>query len=276
MKIDCQILEAFRRDFDSLWTCKQLGGTLEITTPYLLPDSTLVSVFLTERDDRFIVCDGGAIHEMLEEYCSLPADEVRSELLRMSSKFTMKEGHTDGRPLYFKECKDAKLIPSLAFDVANFAVMATSALVSASGEPTIPVESRFEKRADLYLRSIAPSDFTFSPRELPEIPNVRFGAVLHKDSRLWLFSFVTGSNPTYFRRSVCDTAISFKLAWESRLASRIKHTIPVVNTESTGYIPDKISSQLDELRILSRQSFVRWDARNDLNEMLIEEMTDET
>lgn len=269
MKLDCQVTDILQRDFNALWGCKQLGDTLEITTPYLLPDSSLVSLFLTERNGRFIVCDGGAVHDTLEEYCSLPADEVAAELSSMISKFRMKEGSSDGRPLYFKECSDPKLISSLAFDVANFAVMATSSLVSASGEPTMPVESRFETRADRFLRSIVPEGFAFSPREIPEIPNVRFGAVLNHRSQFWIFSFVSGSNPTYFRRAVCDTAISFKLAWESRLASRIKHTIPVVNTDSPGYVVEKIGRQLDELKKLSRETFVPWDSRNTLNQMFV-------
>ena len=154
MKLDCQILESLQRDFNALWTCKALGDTLEITAPYLLPDSTLVSVFLTERDGRFIACDGGSVHEILDDYCSLPADEVASELASMAAKFQMKEGMASGGPIYFKASKEAKLIPSLAFDVANFIVMSTSALVAASGEPTMPVESRFETRADDYLQRV--------------------------------------------------------------------------------------------------------------------------
>lgn len=93
---------------------------------------------------------------------------------------------------------------------------------------------------------------------------MRFGAVLNHESDLWIFSYVTGSNPTYFRRSVCDTAINFKLAWESRLKNKIKHTVPLVNTEAAGFQTDKISAQLDQLMELSRESFVRWDGRDHL------------
>lgn len=108
MKLDCQILEAVQRDFNALWTCKQLGETLEISTPYLLPDSRLVSVYLTERNGRYIVCESGIVQEILDEYCSLPADEAASELASMAAKFKVKQGAANGGPIYFKETSEPK------------------------------------------------------------------------------------------------------------------------------------------------------------------------
>ena len=231
----------------------------------------LIANFAAMLTSSEATSSAGRVGDILDEYCSLPADEVASELVSMAAKFAIKRGSAESNPIYFKESAELKLLPSLAFDVANFVVMATSALVAASGEPSFPVESRFETRADAYLRRVAPAGCEFAPRELPGIPNVRFGAVLNYHSRLWLFSFVTGSNHSYFRRSVCETAINFKIAWASGLAGRIKHTVPLVNTETGGWEPDKIKTQLDELKTLAREPYVRWDGRDDVVRLFQEE-----
>jgi hypothetical protein len=269
MKLDCQITDAIQRDFNSLWKCKQLGETLEISTPYLLPDSTLMSVFLTQRGDRYIVCDGGGVMELLEEYCALPADEMKDALDGIAAKFRMKEDATDGKPLFFKDCTDLKLISSLVFDVANFATMASSALVTvASDKQEEERTNRFATRAEAFLRTVKPANLDFRPQELPEVPGVRFSAVLASSNKVWIVSYVTGSNATYFRRSVCDTAMSFKHAWQSSLQDHIGRTIPLVNTDADGYQPQKLQWQLDELHEESRNSTVKWFDKDDLAEML--------
>lgn len=269
MKLDCQITDAIQRDFNSLWKCKQLGETLEISTPYLLPDSTLMSVFLTQRGDRYIVCDGGGLSELLEEYCALPADEMKDSLEGIADKFRMKEGAANGKPLYFKDCTDLKLISSLVFDVANFATMAASALVSiASDEVEEERTKRFATRAEAFLRTVKPASLSFRPLEIAEVPGVRFSAVLASSSKVWIVSYVTGSNATYFRRSICDTAMSFKHAWKSSLHDHIGRTIPLVNTEADGYQPQKLQWQLDELQQESHDSTVKWFEKENLAEML--------
>ncbi len=271
MKLDCQITEILQRDFNSLWKCKILGETLEITTPYLLPDSTLFSLFLTERSGRYIACDGGSVWEILKEYCSLPEREIEAELAEMAQKFQVKTGEKDEAPLFFKECSEPKLISSIAFDVANFAVMTTSALVSAgTDEPGIPPESRFERKVDRFLHDVVPRDFTFLAKEIPEVSGFRFGAVLERRSNLWLISFVTGSTATYFRKSVNDVSKSFQHAWESSLARghRLRRTIPIVNTDARGYDKEKLSWQLGDLRKDSRESVVEWDQKEEFADFL--------
>ncbi|HSY20042.1 MAG TPA: hypothetical protein VK815_16980 [Candidatus Acidoferrales bacterium] len=79
-KINCHITERIQKDFNSLWQCKQRGNTIEISTPYLLPDSTLLSLFITERDGKTIVHDGGSISQIVSEYCPFPDDEIRASL----------------------------------------------------------------------------------------------------------------------------------------------------------------------------------------------------
>lgn len=267
MKLDCQITESLQRDFSALWKCEQRGNSLEITTPYLLPDSTLLSLFLTQREGRFIVSDGGGAYEVISDYCPLPQSKAMAELQAYAHKFGLKEGHSEGKPLFFKECSDVHLISSLAFDVAMFATMATSALVSASEE--IETEDRFKIQADAYLGAIKPIGITMHTRhQIPEVPGVRFSAVLTGPARVWLVSYVTGSNITYFRRSLADTVMNFRHAWNSPLKGHIGRTIPILNDEATGYRPSELAWRLHDLQRESRDSVVRWSEHDKITEYL--------
>jgi hypothetical protein len=267
MKLDCQITESLQRDFSALWKCQQRGDSLEITTPYLLPDSTLLSLFLTQREGRFIVCDGGGVFEVIDDYCPFPQGKAIAALQGYAHKFGLKQGVSEGKPLFFKDCTDVQLISSLAFDVATFATIATSALVASSEE--IETEDRFKISADAYLKAIKPSGVTIETRhQIDEVPGVKFSAVLKGASRLWLVSYVTGSSITYFRRSLADTVMNFKHAWQSSLKDYIGRTIPLVNDQATGYRPSELGWQMGELAHESRNSVVRWTEHEKIAELL--------
>lgn len=267
MKLDCQITEALRRDFNALWKCEQKGNSLEITTPYLLPDSTLLSLFLTQRDNRFIVSDGGAAYEVINEYCPLPEAKAKSELLEYARKFGLKQGQSEGKPLFFKDCNEDKLISSLAFDVAAFATMATSALVASSEE--IQNEDRFKSIADSYLKSITRQGVEIETRHtIQEVPGVRFSAVLTAAARIWIVSYVTGADVTYFRRSLADTAMNFRHAWHSQLSNNIGATIPLLNDNATGYQPAEFGFQIQQLADEARCPVVKWSEHEKIRDLL--------
>ena len=270
MKLTCDIVETLQQDFNALWRCQQRGNTVEISVPYLLPDSTLVSLFLTQRNERIIVCDSGGIMEFLSEHCPLPEDEFLPALREMASKFGVKEGRLSNAPLFFKECTNPKLISSLVFDVASFVTMAASALVSVGIEDPETVRStRFESQADSFIRSIKPADLIVASSTIPEVPGFRFSSVLRgPESRTWLISYISGSNLTTFRKNVNDTAKSFKHAWESNLGPRIARTIPLLNNEASGYDPDKLDWQIRDLQADAHNSLVRWTNKEELKELL--------
>jgi hypothetical protein len=267
MKLDCQITDSLQRDFSALWKCQQRGNSLEITTPYLLPDSTLLSLFLTERENRFIVSDGGGVFEVIEDYCPYPAGKALSELEGYARKFGLKRGQSEGKPLFFKESDDIRLISSLAFDVASFATMATSALVAGSEE--IETEDRFKVKADAFLKEIKPAELTVQTRQrIPEVSGFTFSAVITAPARVWLVSYVTGSNITYFRRSLVDTMVSFQHAWQSPIGNNIGNTIPLLNDEAPGYRPSELGWQLNGLAEASRHAVVRWTEHEQIRELL--------
>ena len=60
--------------FGALWKCRPVGDSLEITTPFPTSTSMYVTVFLTKRDDAWIVSDGGWVCNEIYN-CELPTEE---------------------------------------------------------------------------------------------------------------------------------------------------------------------------------------------------------
>ena len=49
--------------FNALWNIKHYKNTIEIITPSFTTNDCFISVFITERNGRFIITDGGWISE---------------------------------------------------------------------------------------------------------------------------------------------------------------------------------------------------------------------
>jgi hypothetical protein len=131
MRLTSEIIDLLRSDFNALWSCQQRGQTFEISTPYVMPDSTFFMLFLTERDDRFIACDGGGIWEVIRERLDKPNEPDALALLRSLAQYHgIKEGSLNECPIFYKDCREEKLISSIAFDITNFATMAATVVLA--------------------------------------------------------------------------------------------------------------------------------------------------
>ena len=263
MRLDCTITEIIRKEFDALWRCTQLGNTLEISTPYRMPDSTLFTLFLTKRGERNIACDGGRIWELLQEHCELSEDEWSESLRSMAKEYGLKEGSDDGTPVFFKECKGTKLIGSIAFDVANFATLAANVLMSAGQEDAEEEEkeARFHTEAHEFIRSvIRPNQVLMTNHPIDRGPDIRFSAVIRTGLSLSVISYIGGSKLPLFRKNISDAADSFKELWDSPLGRNgtIKRTIPLLNSRAKGYQPRRLEPRLAKLKRDAKQSPISW------------------
>ena len=54
-------------DFTTLWNSRMLGETLEIETPYSTIAGDVISVFITLRNNHYIITDGACIDSMSKE-----------------------------------------------------------------------------------------------------------------------------------------------------------------------------------------------------------------
>lgn len=57
------IFDIIKETFNSLWSVKKYGKTIEIVTPLFTTNDCFVSIFVTERNGRYIVTDGCGISD---------------------------------------------------------------------------------------------------------------------------------------------------------------------------------------------------------------------
>jgi hypothetical protein len=178
---------------------------------------------------------------------------------------------TAKQKIFFKDCEKKNLISSIAFDLAAFAMTATNVLVAASyDEPDVEPDERFQRSADSFIRAALPTGLRFRPRhEIKEVPGVKFSGVIEQSNKIWIVSYVTGSDLPYFLRSVAVTKMNFEHVWKlGRIASHIGRTIPILNTDAGGYKADKLKWQIDMLKASSKNDLVKWEDRAEIAGLL--------
>lgn len=269
--MDCQILDMFKSDFSALWQCKSVGGSVEVSTPFMLPDSRLLSIFLTERPGKFIACEGGVINEILEESCGMPPEEIAAIIDAYKVRFSVSQTSGErGIPLYYKSSPSAGLITSVSFDLANFTLAVIGALVGNFDEesPT-EIEATFPTQANAFLRrTLANSEGVAFNREIREVPGVRFSAVINSSNMLWVVQYINGSTLPNFRRSITDSIFNFGEAERSSIRTHLARKVSLVNNEARGYIPAKLGVHLERLQESSENSVVSWTNKEDIAALL--------
>lgn len=271
MRLDCKITDRIKADFSALWRCEHHGNTLEISTPYRMPDSTLFKLFMTERGDRLIACDGGSIWELIRERCGLAEESALMELQAMADENQIKVGRDHRGPIFYKDCRDENSISSISFDVVNFAVLVSNVMISLGADEIEEKEQtkRFNTTAQEYIQNLLRPDQRLLPHHsISGVPDVKFSAVIESRSRLVIVSYIGGSDVSQFRKNAGDTALNFKEAWASSTGVRINRTIPILNDGARGYDPSKIASRLLELKHLSKQEPITWTERDQLKPLL--------
>jgi len=269
--MNCDIIHIFRSDFSALWQCKRAGGSLQITTPFVLPNSILLSIYLTEREGRYIACDGGVIAEMIEENCDFPPDEVAGVIDSFKSRFGVSQAKGPEGILYYISCSDQKLITSISFDLSNFvlAVMTTLSAEHVEEEEKEPGEPNFNNKATTFLSSLnIPSlNFVFH-KELESLKGIKFSAIASSNDRYWIFSYIAGSTVTNFRKNTIETIWNFDQADKSRVKGRIASKISLIHDRAKGYKRGELAAQLGDLESKKGVLVLEWENKKNLLAML--------
>jgi hypothetical protein len=237
--------------------------------PSRMPDSNLLTLFFTEREDRFIACDGGRIWELIRETKGIANKDVLVELRDLAEEYGLKEGEHDGEPIFFKECHDRKLISSIAFDLANFATMAAHVLLATFPEEEEEKETRFVTNARAYLEEIIdPRQKLYTNRPIPGVPHVKWSAIISTDSRLWIIPCINGATLTDFRKNTSDAALNLKEAFASNARPYIQRAIPLLNNTAAGYDPEKLHGRIEELAAEAKTPPVLWTNKDELRSLI--------
>lgn len=160
--MDCKVLKTIQADFDALWGCKAKGNTVVITTPFSHALSSLVNVYLTERDKQFVVSDGGDLYRLVaSQEINWNRNPLQKAIGQFVQQFEIKITTNQGKesvPMYYMKVADMKEISSAIFNLAHFIVAVADFAVSLMAPTEEEVEEKqsrdvFENETDHFLKT---------------------------------------------------------------------------------------------------------------------------
>ncbi|MGX5817041.1 hypothetical protein ACWKWU_02535 [Chitinophaga lutea] len=261
------IFDNVKESFCSLWTYKHRGPTLEIITPFSTTQSKFISVFVTKRENKFVVTDGGWLFK--GEYDNeLDLDDP--VFFKIFSHYELHYEieslkHNDGI-FYYKATNEAGLIPNLVYDLSHFllAIISTSQ-IQFQDEKERREKENFRKNADSYLTTILSKEKIRFRSELgEEYKNVRFNAIVQRGPKVDLVKYVTGSSFNYFLNSLTKATVDFEIANRSPYNEFVNNRIAIVNDVAEGYVADKIYRYMQALEEHTKTPSVMWSKKDQL------------
>lgn len=260
------------KSFDTLWNFKVRGNTLEIITPFASTNHKFISVFLTFRENSYIVSDGGWIESSEYDTILNKDDDAISRLLyHYMSSFHIIETNGNGVTQYYKKTSDKLMVSSIVFDMSNF----ISSVVSVSSiefTDAKEVEARklFQKTANSYISSFVQKANIDFQGYIDNEKLIKVNAIFKcsNRSKLILLNYITGTNQTSFNNSIFKTDMIFGMANRSVYKDHIKKRVALVNNNAPGYIPIKSNHYLNFLIETTDSIQVNWTERERLSNIL--------
>ncbi len=117
-----RLFEQIKTDFDSLWSVKQRNATIEYITPYTTLTGDAVSVFVTQRDNGYVITDAGCIFDLAAEQEVELGERKTLHYAELVAKFGIKViAQRDQQKVFcYKNTMDLNMVSSCIYDMANF------------------------------------------------------------------------------------------------------------------------------------------------------------
>ena len=170
-----------------------------------------VTVFVTKRGSDYIVTDGGWISAGNYD-CDIDISQKTYQKLFYFylDNYSILQTVGHGRIIYYKKVGDPILVVNAIFDLSNF----ISAVISGSNIQF--ASDKRDKQFNLTVKeflctAFEPGLFDFRRKVIPN-SSLEFGAVSKFSGHLQLINLVTGSNPSYYRDSLCRSNFYFDAA----------------------------------------------------------------
>jgi hypothetical protein len=241
--LECDpIIGAIKRDFGTLWQCRNRGNSIEIVTPFSTATQKFVSVFITRRDDSYVVTDGGWVSSEDQTY---GLDEVEEDsgfdaiIEHFCKAFKIYSTREKGGRFFYKKVSDDSLISSAVYDVANFISSVVNSL-SIPVQEEVKHREAFRNDANSFLLKQFPNA-KFGQHPLDDYKTAIFHAVIIYPAQMSLVAYVTGTRNNYFVNQFQRAVVNFELAAQSRLKAQIKGRIAFINNEAGGYSPQTVN-----------------------------------
>lgn len=265
------IISRIKNSFCNLTSFKERPNALEVITAYSTLNNKFVSVFVTITNRKIIVTDSGWIDQ---NYYDTPLYEDSEELIRRVIASYLSAYHIKstldkaGVEYYYKSCSSIEEIPSAVFDLANFITgVVNSFCIQYKDEKEEKERETFRKDANDFLKANY-SDFVKLRQPLDDFKNIKFNAIINKNSKLSLVTYITGSNQNYFENDLRKSIVNFEIASKSKYNTIIKDKIAIINNTSEGYQPNKSASILDLLTEKLSMEPIKWSEKERLLETI--------
>ena len=261
-----KIFDIIRSDFNSLWKMRMRGTTMEIITPIATTSDKFVSVFVTKRDDAYVVTDGGWISE--GKYDSeLPLlDEIYGRVFDYyKGEYGVNEFAANNYIYYFKKTTDKNMISSLVFDMASFTNSVVSAsLINYQEKKELDNSKRFQSRANAFIKEIMPQGVQVKHNAwaLEKYKSLRFHALIPVRNRLTLVSYVTGSKDDYFRNSLAMANMRFEVVEKDGFNGIVAHKVLLIDDTVKSYKSNDLAPIISIITNNPNRLNLPWSERN--------------
>lgn len=249
--------------FSSLWKMKMHGETMEIITPCATSNNYFISLFLSKRDDEFVVSDGGWIKSGMYD-CELPEDPYFQKLMNFYiEECGIKVVPAKNTIFYYKKTKDVRLIPNIIFDLSEFAsAVASASFIKFQTEKEINTQKRFSTKAIEYLREEGHFDDILINKPISEdLSSVKFNAIIKKGDKQSLINMVTGTDDNYFINSLGKSIMKYDVLEESNCNNLVDRKITLVDTSVRSFNSPKVQPYLSIISGKNGREMIRWDQK---------------
>lgn len=258
--------------FGNLWSFKTRGKSIEIITPFATTNHRFISVFLTIQGNDFIVTDGGWIEQgIYDNNFNLDEDCYKKIILHYQDVFSIKETKNISKTTYFyKKVNNSLSVASMVFDMSNFiSTIVSLSFVEYTEKEEKETKERFNKKVNFYLSQIVDKESIKFNAPIDDNKKIKFSAIINNSqSELILLNYITGSSYYYFNNSISKTNMMFEMALKTQYSRYIRKKISIIDTEATGYIPQKVNPFLNHLSENTKSIEVNWHEREKLPSLI--------
>jgi hypothetical protein len=241
--------ERIKKDFCHIFSFKSHGDTLEIVTPFTTLTDKFVSVFVTQRNQKLIITDGGLIGQNLYENNISPEDpEIVDYVSEQYKKFyNIQETSNKIEIYYFRSIQKIELLSAAVFDLVNFIVGTVNSMtVQYKRKKILDEKDRFVSETNNFLKENYQQNFK-SNREI--VKGLRFNGVITHNGGLTLIEYISGHSSKYLEKDFTKAIVNFQLIKEINYNINIKNKIALINDKSIGYkngVPVILSNHLSK------------------------------
>lgn len=252
------IFENIKHAFGALWGFRARGESCEVITPFPTSTDMYVSVFITVRNGRFIVTDGGWVDKGVYKCNLQPENNIYNRIFAFFEEdyCISRTISADGFMYLYKATRDERLVPNLVFDVAYFiSAVVNTALVQYRDET---VRDRFRAKAGTLIRRHVSADrLKFNAPVSPLAKAARFGAVVtsSRGNSVSLVNFISGSNYENLRGSFAKSNFNYDLLERTSASSMVHERIILIDDR---HIEAKELSPYIEMSKEKNQSPLMW------------------